>query len=146
MDGEVRAFVQDLGVALPAPSRRLHERLDQILTALRERSLPTLLVFDTYEMAGETQNWIEKSLLQCLVRATWLRVVIAGQRVPDSSVAVWTAIANPTLHLIRPSAEDWFDYGKQHRIGLTLTDVETACRLASHKASLLAQLLAPLRS
>jgi hypothetical protein len=143
MDREIRAFVQDLGVPVPPPAQRLHERLDQILGALRHRAHPALLIFDTYEMAGDAQEWVEKSLLQSLIRATCLRAVIAGQLVPDSSGAVWAAVARPTLKLERPPPADWFDYGKRHRAGLTLADVETACRLASGKASLLAQLLGP---
>ncbi len=143
MDREVRAFVQDLGVPAPPAAARLHERLDQILDALERRSRPTLLIFDTYEMAGDAGEWVEKSLLQSLIRATWLRVVIAGQQIPDAAGAVWAAVARPTLRLLRPPPEDWFEYGKQHRGDLTLAEVETACRLASHKASLLAQLLGP---
>jgi hypothetical protein len=74
-----------------------------------------------------------------------LRVVIAGQEAPESNGAVWEADASPPISLSPPPPEDWFDYGKKHRPGLTLTDVETACRLACHKASLLAQLLGPAR-
>lgn len=144
MDREVRAFVQDLGVsAAPATTPRLHERLDQILGSLRHRAQPTLLIFDTYEMAGETQEWVEKSLLQSLIRATWLRVVIAGQEVPDSTGAVWAAVASPTVQLALPQAADWYDYGKRHRPELKLEQVETACDLARGKATLLAQLLGP---
>ncbi len=144
MDREVRAFVQDLGVsAAPATTPRLHERLDQILGALRHRVQPTLLIFDTYEMAGETQEWVEKSLLQSLIRATWLRVVIAGQQVPDSTGAVWATVASPTVQLELPQPADWYDFGKRHRPDLKLEQVETACDLARGKASLLAQLFGP---
>ena len=143
MDAEVSAFVQELGVPPPPPNPRLSERLGHILGALKQRAHPTLLIFDTYEMAGEAQDWVEKQLLPCLIRATWLRVVIAGQKLPDSTGAVWAAVARPILQLVPPPAEDWFDYGRQHRASLTLAEVETVCRLASHKASLLAQLLGP---
>lgn len=143
MDGEIRAFMQDLGVPEPSPALRLQERLDQVLHGLRQRSRPTLLIFDTYEMAGEAKQWVERSLLQCLIRAAWLRVVIAGQHVPESTGAVWSAVACPTLELLRPPPAEWFDYGRQHRADLTLAEVETACRLASGKVSLLAQLLGP---
>lgn len=143
MDREVRAFVQDLGVPVPTSTRRLQEGFDQILAALRLRARPTLLMFDTYEAAGEAYEWVEKSLLQTLMRATWLRVVIAGQTVPGSSSAVWASVARPILELVHPLPEDWFKFGKQHRHDLSLVDVETACRLASNKASLLVQLLGP---
>jgi hypothetical protein len=145
MDREVRAFVQDLGVSVPATTPRLHERLDQILGALRHRAQPTLLIFDTYEVAGETQEWVEKSLLQSLIRASWLRVVIAGQQVPDSTGAVWATVACPIVQLELPAPADWYDYGKRHRANLKLEHVETACDLARGKASLLAQLLGPVR-
>jgi hypothetical protein len=144
MDREVGVFVQELGVPVPGAAQRLHERLEQILAALKQRSRPTLLIFDTYEMVGEAQEWVAKTLLQTLIRATWLRVVIAGQNVPDASGAVWTAVARPSLVLARPLPQDWFDYGKQYHANLTLAEVETACRLASGKGvGVLAQLLGP---
>lgn len=143
MDAEVRAFVQELGVPLPPANLQLNERLGHILDGLKQRSRPAFLVFDTYEAAGEAQDWVEKQLLPSLIRATWLRVVIAGQRVPESHGAVWASVARAPLQLVPPPTADWFEYSKHHRPGFTLADVETACRLASNKASLLAQLLGP---
>ena len=143
MAREIRAFVQDLEVPVPPTGLRLHDGLDQIVAALRQRARPTLLIFDTYEMAGEAQEWVEKSLLQGLMRATWLRVVIAGQRVPEAGGAVWATVARPTVQLELPQAADWYDYGRLHRPELKLEQVETACDLARGKASLLAQLLGP---
>jgi hypothetical protein len=143
MDREIRNFIPELRVPLPPPQLRLHERLDHILTALRQRSEPTLLIFDTYEMAGEAQDWVEKQLLTSLVRATWLRVVIAGQKTPSSSDAVWAAVTQPVLHLKPPPAAEWLDYSKRHHNGVTLDFVQQACDLVNHKASLLAQLLGP---
>ena len=128
-----------------APASRhppTERRLGHILDELKRRARPTFVVFDTYEAAGEAQDWVEKYLLPSLIRATWLRVVIAGQRVPKFAGAIWAPVACPPLQLVPPSPEDWFKYGKQHRPGLTLAMVETACRLAHNKASLLAQLLA----
>jgi len=143
MEREIRAFIQELGVAPPPSNLRLHERLDHILGALRQRSQPTLLIFDTYEMVGETQEWVEKQLLPCLIRATWLRLVIAGQMVPDPTGAVWGAVARPALQLKPPPLSDWLDYARQHRPELTRANVEAACLLTSKKASLLSQLLGP---
>jgi hypothetical protein len=143
MDREVSAFVQELGVHAAASAARLDDRLRQILDGLKQLARPTLLIFDTYEMAGDAQDWIEKQLLPSLIRAAWLRVVIAGQKLPDVSGAGVAKIAQPTLALVAPPPEEWFDYGRQHRDGLTLAFVEEACRHASNKASLLAQLLGP---
>ncbi len=143
MEPELRAFVQDLGVPVPAAGRQLIDRLGDILSELKRRARPAFIVFDTYEAAGEATEWVEKQLLSSLIRADWLRVAIAGQRVPDRTAAVWESIASPTLELSVPPPADWFEHGKQYRAGLTLADVETACRLASNRASLLAQLLGP---
>jgi hypothetical protein len=143
MDNEVKAFVQDLDVPEPAPNPRLHERLGEILIALRQRRSPTFLIFDTYEMAEGAEDWVEKQLLPSLIRATWLRVVIAGQKVPGSNRPVWATVAQATVELVPPTATDWFDYAKQYRPDLTLSDVETACRL-TRKSSVLDQLFGPL--
>lgn len=143
MDGELRAFVQDLGVPLPPASPRLNDRLASVLDALKRRARPALLVFDTYEGAGEAQDWIERQLLPSLVRLAWLRVVIAGQRVPPVAGAVWASAASSPLPLLPPPPADWLDYGKRYHPNLTLADVELFCRHASNKASLLAQLLGP---
>lgn len=144
MDREIQNFIPELRVPVP-PQLRLHERLDHILAALRQRSEPTLLIFDTYERAGEAQDWVEKQLLTSLVRATWLRVVIAGQKAPSSNDAVWSSVTQPVLHLEPPPAAEWFDYSQRHRSGMTLDLVQQVCDLANHKASLLAQLLGPPR-
>lgn len=143
MDNEVQVFVQDLGVPVPAPNPRLYERLREILITLKQQACPTLLIFDTYEMAGDAQDWVEKQLLHSLIRSTWLRVVIAGQKVPDSIGAVWAAVAHPTIRLVTPQPADWFHYATQHRPDLTLSDVETAVRLTRNKPTLLDQLFRP---
>ena len=142
MDREVRAFVQFLGVPLPPADLQLNERLGDILDALKQRARPAFLVFDTYEVAGEAQDWVERQLLPSLIRATWLRVVIAGQRVPEVAGAVWASAARAPLQLVPPPPADWFEYGKQYRPDLTLADVESVCRL-TNKASVLKQLLVP---
>lgn len=145
VERELTAFAQHLQLDLPPaePQLRLNERLCQIWTELKSRSVPTVLIFDTYESAGEAQKWVEEQLLPNLLRNSWLRVIIAGQRVPSSNGAIWLSKAKATIELTPPRTEDWFDFGKQHRVDLTLHDVEVACKLAQHKASLLAELLGP---
>ena len=56
MERELRAFVQQLDVALPPAGQRLNERLGHVLDELKRRAQPALLVFDTYEAAGEAQD------------------------------------------------------------------------------------------
>ena len=142
MDAEVRAFVQELGIPPPSSGLRLNERLAHILDALKQRGRPALLVFDTYEVVGDAQDWVEKQLLPSLIRATWLRVVICGQKVPDSIGAIWAAAASTIITLELPPPAEWFDYGRQHHPSLTMEEVETVCRYAD-KAPILAQLFGP---
>jgi hypothetical protein len=144
MENEMKAFVQELGVEEPKPNSRIHERLGEILTAVKQRASPTLLIFDTYEMAGDLEDWVEKQLLPCLIRASWLRLVIAGQKVPGSNRAVWGAVAHSTVQLVPPRPTDWFEYAKQNRPELSLADVEAACRLTT-RSSVLDQLFGPSR-
>jgi hypothetical protein len=141
MDAELRAFVQFLDVPLPPANVPLNERLGHILDALKKRARPTLVVFDTYESAGEAQDWVEKQLLPCLIRALWLRVVVAGQHVPEPAGAVWASAARQPLRLVPPPPADWLEYSKEHHPDLTLDKVEYLCGLARNKAGLLAQLL-----
>ena len=143
MDAEVRAFVQQLDVPLPPAAARLTERLSHVLDSLKGRASPALLILDTYEAAGDAADWVEKQLLPTLIRARWLRVVITGQRVPEKSGAPWESESSDVITLRPPPPPDWFEYGRRHRPDLTLADVQTACRLAADKASLLAQLLGP---
>jgi len=142
MDAEVSAFVLQLGMDPPPANPRLNERLGHILDKLRRRARPAFVVFDTYEAAGEAEDWVEKQLLPSLIHATWLRVVIAGHRVPEWT-GIWAPVARTPLQLVPPPPADWFEYGKQYRPDLKLAEVKSACRLACNKASLLAQLLGP---
>jgi hypothetical protein len=143
MDAELRGFVQHLEMPFPPAGQRLSQSLGGVLDALKQRSRPTLLIFDTYEAAGEAEDWVEQQLLVSLIRAKWLRVVVAGQRVPEPTGESWEAEASSIITLKPPAPTDWFDYTKPHRPDLTLADVETACRLARNKAPQLAQMLGP---
>jgi hypothetical protein len=143
LDAELRSFIQHFDVALPAPGQRLNERLGCVFDALKRRAHAALYIFDTYEAAGEAQDWMEKQLLPSLIRATWLRVIIAGQRVPDRTDAIWETDAHPVITLNPPPPADWLEYAKQYHPDLTLEYVETTCKLASNKATVLQQLLGP---
>jgi hypothetical protein len=72
-----------------------------------------------------------------------LRVVIAGQRVPERAGALWENESLPPLQLTPPPPEDWFAYGQPHKPGITLDFVRQAHQCCGGKASLLAQLLGP---
>jgi hypothetical protein len=117
---DLRAFVQNLDVEFQPTDSTLNDQLGSILNALKKRARPTLLIFDVYEQAGATQDWVEKLLLPSLVRNTWLRVVITGQRVPDATGAVWSSVAHNVIQLAPPTPEDWLTYGQANKPGMDL--------------------------
>ncbi len=143
MEVEIEAFSQPLGIEPPA-GHTLNERLGRIFRELRRKAQPTLLVFDTYEAAGEAKDWIEGVLLPHLVPAGWLRVVITGQFVPARAGTTWESVAASTLTLQLPGPEDWLAYGRANRGDLVnLEFVTLAHRFGEGKASVLASLLGP---
>jgi hypothetical protein len=140
---EIEAFAGPLDIEPPA-GQTLNEQMARIFTELRRRREPTLLVFDTYEAAGETKDWIERVLLPHLMSARWLRVVITGQSVPTRAGSTWESVAASTLNLQLPGPEDWLAYGRANREEpLSLEFVTQVHQLGEGKASLLASLLGP---
>jgi hypothetical protein len=143
MGVEIEAFSRPLNIEPPA-GQTLNERLAKIFTELRRRGRPTLLVFDTYEAAGEATDWIEGVLLPHLVFALWLRVVVIGQYVPTRIGATWESVAASTLTLQLPGPEEWLAYGRASRDEtLDLEFVTQVHQYAEGKPSLLAGLLGP---
>jgi len=143
MDVEVEAFSGPFGIEPPA-GQTLNERLGKIFTELRRRVRPTLLVFDTYEAAGEAKDWIEGVLLPHLVAALWLRVVIIGQFVPTRAGSSWESAAANMLTLQLPGPEDWLAYARTNRGDtVDLEFVTLAHQLGDGKPSVLAGLLGP---
>jgi hypothetical protein len=70
---EIEAFSGPLGIE-PPPGQTLSERLAKVFTELRKKGRPALLVFDTYEAAGEARDWVESVLLPHLVSSRAARV------------------------------------------------------------------------
>jgi len=138
---EMQRFVQNLDVATP-PNAPLDQQLDAVLRELISRKRPALLIFDTFEAAGVLDRWVQDTLLVTLIRQKWLRIVIAGQTVPEKTVStLWGGEALPTLVLNTPSAAQWFDFGRTYRPDLTLQEVQVVHRLALGNSAVLAQLL-----
>lgn len=140
---EIEAFCGPLGVEPPA-GQTLVERLARVFTELRRQAVPTLLVFDTYEAAGEARGWIEEVLLAHLFSAHWLRVVIVGQSVPARIGSTWESAAVGPITLRLPGPEDWLTYGRINRgDAIDLAFVTLAHQLANGKPSVLAGMLGP---
>ena len=144
LDVELDAFVRSLRIDMPVAGL-LTERLHAIFESLTRRAGPTLLVFDTYEAAGDAGEWVEQVLLQEAVRTGWLRIVIVGQRVPSRNGATWESIAAPTVTLQPLGPRDWFEYGRQHHSDkkITMELVTQVHQLVDGNAVLLAGVFGP---
>ncbi len=143
LENEIKTFVQHLGIPQPSTNTTVSGMLGEVFENLRERKQPTLLIFDTYEQVGEAQHWLENIVLTSLIRSEWLRVVVAGQMVPENSSAMLGAVAAPIVRLQPPTPADWHDYGKIYEPDLELDFVDRAHMLCGGKASILAGLLGP---
>src|SRR5262245_26434724 len=138
LDAEFSRFVQNLGVdeaVRASRGRPLRERLDDVLGALRETGKPAVLIFDTFEQGGEFQRWIEETLLLALPRAPWLRLIVAGQQVPQCDAQL--------VELQRLDWRVWFEFGKRFKGTLTEATAQQIYELARGSHSLLFQLLGP---
>jgi hypothetical protein len=144
MDLEVNGFAEQLNLA-PPPQVTLVSRLSQILLMLKDDPRPTLLIFDTFEAAGEADDWVRNSLLLTMMRCPWLRLVICGQRTAGSRGEPWETRSSDLIQLGRPTPEDWWVYGKSGQPDLSLENVRWAYESSGGQSSTLAQLLGPTR-
>jgi hypothetical protein len=120
-------------------------RLAKILLILKNDPRPTLLIFDTFEAAGEADDWVRNSLLLAMMRSPWLRIVICGQRTAGSRGEPWEERSSDLIQLGRPTPEEWWDYGKSGQPDLSLEYVRWAYQSCGGQSFVLAQLLAPTR-
>jgi hypothetical protein len=142
MDLEVNGFAEQLNLSLP-PQEALVKRLAKILLMLKEDPRPTLLIFDTFEMAGEAADWVRNSLLLSMICCPWLRLVITGQSTAASRGEPWESRSSDLIQLGRPTPEEWWDYGKSGQPDLSLEHVRWAYQSCGGQSFVLAQLLAP---
>ena len=143
MDPEMRSFAERLEVPLPESGTGVAPQLAQILSSLKLDARPTILILDTYEMAGEADLWVQRELFAILSRAWWLRLIIVGQRVPAKHGESWEGISSELIELRPPTPQEWFDFGKPHKRGITLEFVRSLHEAVGGKPAILAQLLGP---
>jgi hypothetical protein len=145
MDAELRDFAELLGVEKPTPGTGVSAQLAQVFGALRRTGRPTLLIFDTFELAGEAERWVKDNLLLAMISATWLRVIIVGQRVIVPSGEAWAGESLNPIELGPPTPEDWFAYGKSHinSPDFTLEFVRAVHARVKGKSSVIAQVCRP---
>jgi hypothetical protein len=147
LDGEFSRFTPQLGTeaAIRASAGRpVRDRLDAVLAELRQHRHPTLLLFDTYEQAGDFVRWVEDGALIEVIRAPWLRVVVAGQRTPGIIGKPWAAVSEPLQKIEPPGWRDWHRYGSLHKPGIVTEDfVERLHTLVNGNPSALRTYLGP---
>jgi|RhiMetdeSRZDD1v2_1073273.scaffolds.fasta_scaffold191843_2 TIR domain-containing protein len=145
MDAELRAFAERLDVPTPTPGTGVSRQLAQIFASVKKAARPTLLIFDTFELAGEAERWVKDNLLLDVIRAPWLRVIIVGQRVPTLHGEPWADVSSQPIELRLPTPEEWFTYGKPYKTapGFTLELVRNVYDIVNGKSSILAQICGP---
>jgi hypothetical protein len=144
LDGEFARFIYNLKIDEPVPAasgQALRVRLDPILSALRRRGEPALLIFDTFEQGGEWARWVEEHALLAALRAPWMRLLIAGQQVPNPVGTAWASCAAPIIQLQLLGWEAWHLFGKRFVPDLPPEFTQQAHRLSRGSHSLLGQLL-----
>jgi hypothetical protein len=139
----LRDFAERLEVNAPEPELGVSRQLGRLLTHLKGVARPTLLIFDTFEEAGEAERWMRESLLSFLVRSPWLRVVIAGRDLLPAHGQSWAEVCGPAMKLASPPPAEWFIYGRNYKEKLTLKFVQDVYRHTDGKSAVMAQVLGP---
>jgi hypothetical protein len=140
-------------VRFPRFDRELERQVPESLRTaflrdLAEAQVPVLLILDTYEQAtDEAKRWVEEQLFRRVLRRDSLRIVLAGQSVPQVDArAPWAHVAfRSELPLISDPAH-WCRFRKV--IGLTEyddNDVETLVKAAAGSPRLIRTLLSNLQ-
>ncbi|MEZ5671710.1 MAG: AAA family ATPase [Thiotrichaceae bacterium] len=99
---------------------RWQQLTDSLSKDLKKLSKPLLILFDTYERAdSEIQEWITKSLLARIRLFPQVRIVIAGQQVPEeNSVGYGNHTQLLKLEGVRGSKIGWnIQESKQRKAG-----------------------------
>jgi hypothetical protein len=79
------------------------------------------LILDTYEDAtDEAQRWVEQQLFELVRRFEGLRIVVAGQKVPDHQAKSWQ---NLVINRELPPITDPSHWCRYARESLNLTQV-----------------------
>jgi hypothetical protein len=142
---ELRTFADSLGVRPSPTGIDVTAQLASVFAAVKDAGRPTLLIFDSFELAGAAERWVKDNLLVAAVTAPWLRVIVVGQRVPDAHGEPWAGDASQPFELLPPSPEDWFAYGREHNRSpqFTVELLRTIHGLVGGRASVLAQICRP---
>jgi hypothetical protein len=108
-------FIVDLQATAHLPASAYtapYQRANALFAALDRSPQPTLLVFDTFEEAGDFGVWVEERVLFEVINRDWLRVVVAGRRLPTVAMPC-SSFAAPPVKVDRLAMHDWLEYGRR---------------------------------
>lgn len=114
------------------------DRLQRLVSHLRQQAKPALLIIDTYDEAQDREYsaWIE-SLILATLRFESLRVIVSGQKVHSN----WTSLAHGLaqyLQLRPPDINDWLECARVHRPRFSKEFVEILFEQAEGSAATIA--------
>lgn len=106
---DLKEFAQSLGC-----NELILEHLDKseldllclIFDRLERLQVPTLLIFDSIEQGGSFQDWVARIALPRVPKVEWLRIVTAGEKVPEPEGAQWGDYAGQPLFVGGAKAEE----------------------------------------
>lgn len=141
MEKELLLFAERLEAPTPTPCTGVSGQLAQIFATVKKAARPTLLIFDTFELAGEAERWVKENLLIAIIKASWLRVIIVGQQVIGKQGEPWTDVSFQPINLLPPTPEEWFDYGKSRNSSpdFTIEFIRSVHACVNGKSSVIAQ-------
>ena len=134
-------FVLELDALLPTFAKPgSHPR--ELRADLRALITPLLLLFDTYEQASdEARDLVQNLLLGDLEMMPAVRIVIAGQKVPDHTKAIWAkSVRACALGPIRDPAH-WVTYARRHHPRLEPEQIKTLTDATAGQPGLISMLI-----
>lgn len=147
LDSELHHFSQYLitpgsssEIVLGTGSTR--DKLRRLSTHVQNRDQPTLIIVDTYDevQSREFSDWIQKSILLATIRNKALRVIIAGQKIPEHLSEPW-ATHTKLIRLQAPSCEDWIAFDKTYQKVRDEDFIRKAFQYTEGSASILWQVI-----
>jgi hypothetical protein len=140
-----------ISVALQNESQDVREHRRVALTEawfddLRNFDQPVLFALDTYEQATiEVQEWISGPFLSRASQSQQVRVLVAGQKVPDEKNIEWGHCCE-TRHLYGvPEAEHWLPVvqamGRYFPDSNPLSWLAGACHISKGNPSMIMQMI-----
>ena len=108
--GVLGQFALELEEHLPSFCREGSNKTHLLRKDLRDLRSPVLVLFDHFEGVAENRtvaDWLTQQFLPEVETALGLAVIVAGQRVPDPSAAVWGDLARHVVLQPIKSLEHW---------------------------------------